>query len=507
MRSEQSGKYHGGQLGYRFARLWAAADVRRVPLRTIIAAILAVAFFYLAGKLIYRLRDVLLLLLVAGFVALILNPVVHAVERHLIKRHGLAVSLVALLLLVAFLGLAFAFGYPLVNGITHLADDLPSYVANAEHGKDWYGKLIQHYHVQDWVKQNASKLVTFGQDLSAPALALGKGALTLLLELLTIFILVLLLLLEGPRLRHGVLSMLSPGQAREVQAVASEVDRAVIGYMLGNFLTSIICGVVVFADLALLGVPFPQLWALWVALVDFLPMIGGALAGIPVVLFAAFQSITVGVITLAVFLVYTQVENHILNPVIMSKTVRISPLLVLVAVLVGASIGDWVGGLFGAFVAALLAIPAAGAFQVVVREAWRLTAPPPEDEAEELTVVAAGGSTAEEAGEEGEEVDEPGDRDDEPDDGGDDDQDTVPAGRGWRSVRRRLLPQGPGVTVPGVWARIVAAQTAGPTSGCSGRCHRGCAAASAGRAFPPRRRSRSRSHRSARGRRAHRTRS
>jgi predicted PurR-regulated permease PerM len=117
------------------------------------------------------------------------------------------------------------------------------------------------------------------------------------------------------------------------------------------------------------------LWGLWVALVDFLPMIGGALAGIPTVLFALTHSFTAGLVTLVVFLVYTQTENHVLNPVIMSKTVRISPLLVLISVLVGASLGSLVGGLFGGFVAALLAIPAGGAIQVLVREAWRATAP------------------------------------------------------------------------------------------------------------------------------------
>jgi predicted PurR-regulated permease PerM len=154
---------------------------------------------------------------------------------------------------------------------------------------------------------------------------------------------------------------------------------------------------VVFVDLAVLGVPFPLLWGLWVALVDFLPMIGGALAGIPVVIFAVFHSLTAGIVTLVVFLVYTQLENHILNPVIMSKTVRISPLLVLTSVLVAASLGDWVGGLFGGFVAALLAIPAAGAFQVVVREAWRLSAPPPEAHAEEDAVIDAAGESAREA--------------------------------------------------------------------------------------------------------------
>jgi predicted PurR-regulated permease PerM len=415
-----------GQLGYRLGRLWDAADLRRVPLRTIITAIVAVVVFYLAGKVLFRLKDVLLLLVVAGFLALILNPVVGVTQRFVVKRRGLAVTLVALLLVLVFAGLSVAFGYPLVNAITHLADNLPTYVANAEHGKGWIGKLVQHYHVQQWVQKNEAKLVSFGQDISAPALAVGKGALSLLVELLTIFILVLLLLLEGPRLRRGILSLLSPAQAREAQAVASEVNRSVIGYMLGNFLTSIICGLVVFADLTVLGVPFPLLWALWVALVDFLPMIGGALAGIPVVIFAAFHSLTAGIITLVVFLVYTQVENHILNPVIMSKTVRISPLLVLTSVLVAASLGDWVGGLFGGFVAALLAIPVAGAFQVIVREVWRLTAPPPEAAEEEEAVIAAAGDAAEEAGE----VAEEGVEDDNPD------ETAVPAGRGPRDRPR-----------------------------------------------------------------------
>jgi predicted PurR-regulated permease PerM len=148
--------------------------------------------------------------------------------------------------------------------------------------------------------------------------------------------------------------------------------------MFGNFLTSVICGVVVFVALFTTGVPFPGLWALWVALVDFLPMIGGALAGIPTIAFAfaTAPTLTPGIVTLIVFMVYTQLENHVLNPIVMSKTVRISPLLVLMSVLVGASIGSWIGGIFGGFVAALLSIPAAGALQVIVREGWRLSGPP-----------------------------------------------------------------------------------------------------------------------------------
>ena len=140
--------------------------------------------------------------------------------------------------------------------------------------------------------------------------------------------------------------------------------------MLGDILTSVIAGATVLGTLLGLGVPYALLWAFWVALVDFLPTVGGALAGIPTVLFALTQSLTAGLVTAGVFLVYTQVENHILNPVIMSRTVKVNPLLVVVSVLVAADLGNWVGGAFAAFAAALLAIPIAGAGQIVIKELW-----------------------------------------------------------------------------------------------------------------------------------------
>jgi predicted PurR-regulated permease PerM len=336
----------------------------------------------MAGKLLFRLRDVVLLIAVAGFVAVLLNPMVVALQRWKVPRRGYAVAIVTVWAVAVFAGLAFAFGYPLVNGITHLANGLPSYVNKAQHGQGWIGHLIRRYHVQAWVQKNTAKIVALGAGLGKPALAVGKGAVSLLIALATIFILVLLLLLEGPKLRTSLLGAMSPERSAELSKVAGQVNRAVTGFMLGNILTSIIAGLVVFVTLLVMGVPYPLLWALWVALVDFLPMIGGALAGIPTVLFAAGHSLTAGIVTLVVFLVYTQVENHILNPVIMSRTVRINPLLVLLSILVAASIGSWIGGLFGGFVAALLAIPAAGALQVVVAEIWQATEPQPAPPAE-----------------------------------------------------------------------------------------------------------------------------
>ena len=359
----------------RRARLWRTAESQGIPLRAILATVAVVVVTFMAGKLLYRLRDVVLLMAVSGFVALLLNPLVVYLQRWKVHRRGFAVAIVTFWAVVVFAGLAIAFGYPLINGLTHLADRLPSYVDQAQHGRGWIGQLIRRYHVTTWVQHNSAKITSFAQGLGKPALALGKGAVSLLVALGTIFFLVLLLLLEGPRMRTWILSNMTQERAATVTRVSAQVNRAVTGYMAGNVLTSVIAGVVVFVTLLVLGVPFPFLWALWVALVDFLPMIGGALAGIPTVLFATTHSLTAGIVTLGVFLAYTQFENHVLNPVVMSKTVQINPLLVLISILVAASIGSWIGGLFGGFVAALLAIPAAGAAQVIVSELWRNTAP------------------------------------------------------------------------------------------------------------------------------------
>jgi predicted PurR-regulated permease PerM len=358
----------------RRARLWDAAAERGVPLLAILTTLGVVVGVYLAAKLVYKLREIILYMVVAGFIALLLNPAVVLLQRWKVKRRGLAVAIVTLLGLAAFGGLAALFGYPLVNGLTHLTHKLPTYVKQVEQGKGPLGHLARKYHVQQWVDKNVvPKLSTLAKSVTKPALTLGKAALSLLFALFLIFVLVVLLLLEGPKLRHGLLGMMQPERAARVWRISGEVSRSVTGFMLGNFITSLIAGLVVLVTLMIMGVPFALLWALWVALFDFLPMVGGAVAGIPTAAFALTHSFASFVVFAIVFLTYTQIENHILNPIVMSRTVRINPLLVLIAILVGANVGDLVGGFFGGFVGTLLAIPLAGAIQVIVREVWQST--------------------------------------------------------------------------------------------------------------------------------------
>jgi predicted PurR-regulated permease PerM len=351
------------------------ADLNSVPVLSILFAIFAVVAVYISGQVIYHLRDLLMLGLIGGFIALILNPMVVGLQHWRVKRRGGAVAIVTLGALVIFLGLAVLFGYPLVNGITHFAHALPGYVHRAQDGKGAIGRLFRKYHVESWVRRNSSHLTSLATGLGKPALALGKGAAAALLSLVAVFSFVVLLLIEAPKIRRSIMRLLSKERGKRYRHVGKIIARNVSGYILGDMLTSVIAGVIVFITLIAVGVPYPFLWALWVALVDFLPTIGGALAGLPTVLFAFAHSLSAGIITAVVFLVYTQVENHVLNPIIMSKTVKINPLLVFAAVLIGADLGAWIAGLAGGFVAVLLAVPMAATIQVVVREWWRASDP------------------------------------------------------------------------------------------------------------------------------------
>ncbi|MDE3009105.1 MAG: AI-2E family transporter [Acidobacteriota bacterium] len=361
--------------GTRRARMFERAEARNVPLRTILVTVFVVAGVYLAALVLYRLRNVLLIMLVGGFVALLLNPLVDGLQRWKFRRRGVAVFIVTLVATCVFVALAVAFGYPLVNTTTRLANALPAYVSKAEHGKGWIGHLLSHYHVKNWLRTNSSKLVSFANGLSKPALALGRGAFNVVLTLFTMFVFVILLLLEGPNIGRSILSTLRPERQAWVTRVGRQVSQATFGYMLGNLVTSVIAGVVVFITLWSLSVPFALLWALWVALVDFLPQIGGALAGIPTIAFALVHSPSAGVVTAVVFFLYTTVENHLLNPVIMSRTVRINPLAVFFAILVGAELGAWIDGVFGGFVGVLLAVPSAATVHVIFRELWNASHP------------------------------------------------------------------------------------------------------------------------------------
>jgi predicted PurR-regulated permease PerM len=360
--SEQSGQ----------AELDPAKAQRAYDLQVARIAFIATAVVVLNGialALLWRLRVVVLLIVVSLFLGALLHPLVSFVERRGVRR-GLATAIVFVLSAVVAVSVLYLLVHPVYTSARSFAKELPTLVRQAQHGKGQIGRLVKRLHLESYVKENVPRLETLISGLGRPALAIGKTVVSGVVALVTVGVLTFFILLEMPRMVRAVLDWMRPDRSLRVRKMLDDVSQAVAGYMLGNLATSVIAGVVIFVTLRLTDVPYAGVLAIWVGVVDFLPLVGGLLAGVPTVAVALLHSLPAGVVTLAAFLVYQQIENHILNPVVMSRTVRLNPLWVLLAILVGVELGGLIGSTFGGLVGALLAVPTASAIQVLARDLW-----------------------------------------------------------------------------------------------------------------------------------------
>jgi predicted PurR-regulated permease PerM len=358
------------------SRLSGSAERRGVPLATIVVSVaVVIGLVDLNAALIlalWALRTIVVYVVIAAFVTLLLTPATRLLKRSGLS-HGVSVLLVFLVGLLVFGGLVYLFAEPLVTAAVHFGKEVPNLVKATRQGRGPLGRLVYRLHLQKYLSQGSTDITRNVTKVLKPATALsvGAAALSTLVAVATIAVLTFFTMLEAPRLWNGFLHMFRPPTAERVNRVVNEAIRSVTGYMLGNSLTSLIAGIVTGITLAILGVPFVVLLAVFVALVDLLPLVGGLLAGVPVVIIAAIHSVPAGIVMLIVFLVYQQIENHVLNPIIISRTVRLNPFWVLLAVLIGATLGGRIAGGLGAFVGALIGIPIGGAVQVIVRELRR----------------------------------------------------------------------------------------------------------------------------------------
>jgi predicted PurR-regulated permease PerM len=355
------------------SKLSSSADRRGIPLPTIVVTVgVVILLVDLNAALIlgiWVLRTIIVYIIIAFFFTLLLTPATRFLRRRGMS-HGSATLLVFLIGVLVLGGLVYLFTQPLVTAAINFGHQIPTLVQEAKKGHGPLGRLLFRLHLQKYLSEGSTKITSQITKVLKPATAfsVGAAAVSTLVTIVTIGILTLFTMLEAPRMWAGFLNLFRPASADRLRRVVDETIRSVSGYMLGNGLTSVIAGVISGVTLAILGVPFALLLGVFVALVDLLPLVGGLLAGVPVVVIAAIHSVPAGITMLIVFLVYQQIENHILNPVIMSKTVRLNPFWVLISVLVGATIGGRVAGGLGTFVGALVGIPFGGAVQVIVRE-------------------------------------------------------------------------------------------------------------------------------------------
>lgn len=355
------------------SKLTGTAERRGIPLATIVVTVaVVIAMVDVNAALIlgiWVLRTIVLYLIVAFFITLLLTPGTRFLKNRGMS-HGGSTLTVFLLGALILIGLVYLFASPLVTAVSNFAHDLPTLIRQAKRGHGWLGHLVYRLHLQKYLSESSSKLTSQITKVLKPATAfsVGEAAFSTLVAIVTIAVMTFFTMLEAPRMWSGFLRLFKPTTSARLSRVVDETIRSITGYMGGNFLTSIIAGVVSGVTLAILGVPFALLLGVFVALVDLLPLVGGLIAGLPVVIIAVIHSLTAGIVMLIVFLAYQQIENHILNPIVMSKTVRLNPFWVLLAVLVGATLGGRVAGGLGSFVGALVGIPFGGAIQVIIRE-------------------------------------------------------------------------------------------------------------------------------------------
>ncbi len=323
----------------------------------------------IAVLLLWRLRLTLFLIIMGVFIAILLNPFVRSLEKRGVKRS--IASILIFLVFFIFLGsLGYIFVHPVYQGATHLTQNFPTLVKNASNGKGPVGRILKRFDLQKWAKQNQPKITSSLKSLEKPALNASKAILKGLIDLLTVFILAFFILVQGPEIFKGSLELMGEKRGVRILSLVDKVSAAISGYMLGNLIISVIAGLIVGVSLYILGVPYAAVLAIWVGLVDFLPLVGGLLAGVPTVAVALLHSLPAGIITLIIFLVYQQLENHFLLPVVMSRTTKLNSLWVLLSILIGADIGSIIGSLLGSVVGAIIAIPIAGAVQIVAKDFW-----------------------------------------------------------------------------------------------------------------------------------------
>jgi predicted PurR-regulated permease PerM len=335
---------HGGAR----ARHRLTIDVTGGAVAKIVLGLLLLGFI---SGLLGRMRDVLVWTLAATFLAIALNPLVERLEPRIGRRP--AATIVFLGFVLAFVAVVAAFVAPFVTQVDELSKGLPQAISDAQQNST-VKRLDNRFHIAQQAKDHLGTLpnVVFG---AANTVLGGVVAVS------TVFFLTLFLLYELPAIGRLIVSQIPPERRPRVISAAQHMNRTIGGYVAGNLVISLICGVVTTLSLYLLDVPYSLALGVFMAVFDLIPLVGATIGSFVVIASGViFVDVRTGVILFVIVNVYQQVENHILQPLVYGRTVQIPSLTVLVAVLCGGAVLGLVG--------ALLAIPIAATIQAVAKE-------------------------------------------------------------------------------------------------------------------------------------------
>jgi predicted PurR-regulated permease PerM len=329
--------------------------------RTVLSVLGIAVLVGLAILLVLLAWRVLTWILIAALLAAALNPAVEWLERRHLSR-ALAATAVFLVALLALSGIGYLVIPPVVSQVTDFVNAVPGFVDDLTAGRGPFGWLQERYQIVDRVQEAIKQQGATGiLGLGGPALDIVRSVVTAVVGVVTVVFLTYFMLLEGPRTISGALGLL-PEEARpRFERVGRDIYRTISGYVTGNLVISLVAGVLATVVLYAVGSEFAIALGLLVAILDLIPLAGATIAAIAVTTVIFIETNWVRALVVIVFFIaYQQFENHILQPLVYGRTVQLSPLSVLCAVLIGAQLA----GVFGA----LLAIPVAGSLLAIGRE-------------------------------------------------------------------------------------------------------------------------------------------
>jgi predicted PurR-regulated permease PerM len=311
----------------------------------LVFAVITLATLWLFGRIIS-------LFILGIAIAAALAPLVRRAEKHIPR--SLAVVLVFFFILVIFGGIISITLPAMIQQGEEIAQLLPQFIDLVE---DWYER---------WGADLPLVEIFFEQivQLATALVGVPLGLLSAVVEIVLVLFSALYLLLESPRLRRFTLSLFPPERQQKVDDVTEEMFQAMGGFVRGAVITAILVGIFTYFGLLIIGVRFPLVLALIAAVFELLPYIGPFLAAIPMLVVALMDSPTQALLVLVFFVILQQLESYVLVPNIMKSQTEISPLMALLAIVAGGSLG----GLLGA----LVAIPLTSSLLVLVK---RVVAP------------------------------------------------------------------------------------------------------------------------------------
>jgi predicted PurR-regulated permease PerM len=311
---------------------------------------------------LFQIRRILLWILVAVFFAAVLSPAVGFLERRRMRR-GLAVAIVTVGLVVVLGAIGYAFARPLVTQAVEFSRNLPETIDRIREAPV-VRQLLERLNIQNRVDQASADLPDQLVGLSGPLLSVFKTIGEVLVGGLSVVVLTIFLLLYGRRFVATGLDFVGDPHTRErIERIGSTSLSAVSGWVAGNVITSFLAAVASAATFAILGLPYAALLGLWVGVADLIPLVGATIGAIPAIIVAFLHSTTAGIVVIVFFVLYQQFENHVLQPAVYGRTIRLNPFVVLLAVLIGVELLGFVG--------ALLALPVAAVVQEVVADILR----------------------------------------------------------------------------------------------------------------------------------------